>query len=237
MANVIASTANEGQGGTYGIVNVVMAEPVTGSFPAAGAFRRYASGDTIPSGFAQGDWPAGSFGFSAIVMDSVSFNDSAPSENDLYVEDADTIYATLRSDEGSKGFTLDTYDLSREAYMKLYGATQEATGTPTTSGGDNVYSEAWVVEPAKIPDLVKSVQIITRKFGDFPSKTFQWAKMKITVTKAGTIGKSGFPNLHLEFKQLANFDAQGVAQSGHRWKLTNQADYAAAGGTGWDVGE
>lgn len=222
---------NKGQGGTYGIVHVVMAEPVTGAFPDEVAFRRYKSGDTIPTGKEVGDWPAGSFGFSAIVMDSVSFNDSAPSENDLYVEDADTIYATLRSDEGSKGFTLDTYDLSKEAYMALYGASEDGIGTAS----NGVYDEAWVVEPAKIPDLVKALQIMTRKFGDFPSKTFQWAKMKATVTKAGTIGKSGFPNLHLEFKQLANFDANGVAQPGHRWKLTTQAEYSAAGGTGWEA--
>ena len=116
--------------------------------------------------------------------------------------------------------------------MALYGAQEEGIGEP--DGTTGAYDEAWVVEPAKIPDLVKAVQIMTRKFGDFPSKTFQWAKMKATVTKAGTIGKSGFPNLHLEFKQLANFDANGVAQAGHRWKLTTQAEYAAAGGTGWD---
>ncbi len=227
---------NKGQGGTYGIVNVVMAEPETGAFPTDEMFKRIESGDSDAgdNNVNVGKWRTGSFGFSAIVMDSVSFNDSAPSENDLYVEDADTIYATLRSDEGSKGFTLDTYDLSKEAYMALYGAYEEGIGSP---GSNDEYDEAWVVEPAKIPDLVKAVQIMTRKFGDFPSKTFQWAKMKVTVTKAGTIGKSGFPNLHLEFKQLANFSSTGVAQAGHRWKLTNQADYAAAGGTGWDVGE
>lgn len=230
---------NKGQGGTYGIVHVVMADPVTGTFPADTAFRRVQAGDSDiydetnnPTGPNEGEWRSGSFGFSAIVMDSVSFNDSAPSENDLYVEDADTIYATLRSDEGSKGFTLDTYDLSKEAYMALYGAYEEGIGEAGTGGA---YDEAWVVEPAKIPDLVKAVQIMTRKFGDFPSKTFQWAKMKATVTKAGTIGKSGFPNLHLEFKQLANFDANGVAQPGHRWKLTTQAEYSAAGGSGWDA--
>ena len=208
------AVTNTGQGGTYGIVNVVFAEPVTGAFPAATAFKRGSNSE----------WPDGSFGFSAIVMDSVSFNDSAPSENDLYVEDADTIYATLRSDEGSKGFTLDTYDLSAQAYIALQGATEEEG---STSAGDPADAK-WVTEPAKIPDLVKAVQIMTRKFGDFPSKIFQWAKMKITVTKAGTIGKSGFPNFHLEFKQLANFNANGVAQAGHRWRNTSAAEYAEA---------
>ena len=211
---------NSGKGGTYGIVHVVMAETVAGGFPAKSKFFR-----------GQDDqWPAGSFGFSAIVMDSVSFNDSAPSQNDLYVEDADTIYATLRSDEGSKGFTLDTYDLSAQAYMALVGATEDDTDSELGEG------EAWVVEPAKIPELVKAVQIMTRKFGSFPSKTFQWANMKVTVTRAGTIGKSGFPNFHLEFKQQANFDDYGIAQAGHRWKLTTDAEYAAAGGGALDGG-
>lgn len=214
------TNSNEGQGGTYGIVTVSFAEPVTGAFPTSDKFK--ANGTT---------WPAGSFGFSAIVMDSVGFNDSAPSENDLFVEDADTIYATLRSDEGSKGFTLDTYDLSLDSYQALLGATEEES---TEGEGNDAVTEAWVTEPAKVPDLVKAVQIMTRKYGDFPSKTFQWAKMKITVTRAGSIGKSGFPNFHLEFKQLANFDNSGVAQPGHRWKLTSQEEYTAAGGTGWE---
>lgn len=222
--------ANTGkQGGTYGIVSVSFAEPETGGFPEDIKFRRYrdTDGNAIPSGSSAGEWPKGSFGFTAIVMDSVSFNDSAPSENDLYVEDVDTIYATLKSDEGSKGFTLDTYDLSAEAYEALVGAENATTGA----------NAGWVVEPAQIPALLKAVQIMTRKFGDFPSKTFQWAKMKISVTKAGTIGKSGFPNFHLEFKQQANFDENGKAQAGHRWKLTDRTDYINAGGTGWNVEE
>lgn len=236
MPNTTVINANNGEGGTYGIVAVTMADPVTGAFPDDIMFRRYneSDGAAIETNKEAGDWPTGSFGFSAIVMDSVSFNDSAPSENDLYVEDADTIYATLRSDEGSKGFTLDTYNLNKEAYIALFGATETAIGEGTTADNVTTYDKAWINEPAKLPELVKAVQIITRKYGNFPSKTFQWAKMKVTVTKAGTIGKSGFPNLHLEFKQLANFDNYGVAQPGHRWKETTQADYALAGGSGWD---
>lgn len=178
------------KGGTYGINTVSLANPVTGGYP-----------DTW-----EGD---GAFSFKAIVRDSVSFNDAAPSKNDIYTEDSDAIYASLKSDEGSKGFVLDTYDLSAEAYKALQGFSE-------TTDGDST----WYTEPTTNEPLIKAVQIITRKLDDFPSKTFQWAKMEISVTKAGTIGKSGFPNFHLEFKQLANIDNDGKAVSGHRWCVT-----------------
>ncbi len=178
------------KGGTYGINTVTLATPVAGGYPTT--------------------WTGtGAFSFKAIVRDSVSFNDAAPSDNDLYVEETDDLYASLKGDEGSKGFTLDTYDLSAEAYQALQGFT-----TSTES------QETWYTEPTTNNPLIKAVQIITRALDDFPSKTFQWAKMKIAVTKAGTIGKSGFPNFHLEFKQMANIDASGATVSGHRWKLT-----------------
>ena len=178
------------KGGTYGINEVTLAPPVTGGYPTT--------------------WTGtGAFTFKAIVRDSVSFNDAAPSENDLYVEEIDDIYATLKSDEGSKGFTLDTYDLSEESYAALLNFA-------TTTANEIT----WYTEPTKQDFLIKAVQIITRKLDDFPSKTFQWAKMKIAVSKAGTIGKSGFPNFHLEFKQLANVAANGTTVSGHRWCIT-----------------
>ena len=152
------------------------------------------------------------FSFKAIVKDSLQFNDSAASDNDIEIEDSDDIYASLQSGADTRGFTMDTYDMSEEAYLALMQYTK-----PTT---DN--TEGWVQAPASTTDLIKAVQIITRKFDDFPSKTFQWAKMKITVTRAGTIGKSGFPNLHLEFRELMNADSTGAAISGHRWKLTGE---------------
>ena len=175
------------KGGTFGITSVTLATAVPGGYPSA--------------------WNGtDAFSFKAIVRDSVQFNDTAPSDNDLYVEEAEDIYASLKSEEGSKGFTLDTYDLSEESYKALAGFTDGSDG--------------WIEEPVHQDYLIKAVQIITRAFDDFPSKTFQWAKMKIAVTKAGTIGKSGFPNFHLEFKQLANVTNAGETVSGHRWKLT-----------------
>lgn len=175
----------------YGITSVSLAEPVVGGFPTTWA----------------------GFTFKAIVKDSLSFNDSAPSSTDIDVEEVDETYETLKTDNGSKGFTMDTYDISEESYTALLGFTKDAT-------------TKYNIEPAKSSNLIKAVQIITRDLDDIVSKTFEWAKMNITVTKAGSIGKSGFPNLHLEFKQLANLDASGVVQSGHRWK--NTADTATA---------
>jgi len=152
----------------------------------------------------------GAFSFKAIVKDSLQFNDSESSDNDIEVEDSDDIYASLQSSLPTKGFTMDTYDLSEEAYINLMQFTKPSQ--------DN--TEGWVVAPAKSEDLIKAVQIITKAFDEFPSKTFQWARMQIKVTKAGTLGKSGFPNLHLTFKELSNTDANGASISGHRWKLT-----------------
>ena len=42
--------------------------------------------------------------------------------------------------------------------------------------------------------------------------------MKLTVTKQGTIGKSGFPNLNIECKKQAFLNAQGKEIPGARWK-------------------
>lgn len=149
------------------------------------------------------------FSFKAIVKDSLQFNDSAASSNDIEIEDSDDIYASLQSSAATKGFTMDTYDMGEDAYKALMQYTKE-------QGSD------WLEAPARIDDLIKAVQIVTKKFDDFPSKTFQWAKMKIQVTRAGTVGKSGFPNLHLEFRELMNANADGKAISGHRWKLTGE---------------
>lgn len=179
----------------YGISSVSLATPVAGGFPTS----------------FEGD---DAFKFKAIALDSLTFNDAAPSQNDVYVEETDDIYATLDSDSGTKGFTMQTYDISEESYKYLMGFSKDsATG--------------WNNEPTERLKLTKAVQIVTRSFDDFPSKTFQWAKMDIQVTKAGNIAKSGFPNLSLTFKQLANYDSDGKAQSGHRWALTSEIKTAS----------
>lgn len=181
--------------GAYGITSVTLAEPGSnGAYPSS--------------------WTGtGTFGFKAIVKDSLQFNDSPSSDTDIEVEDSDDMYASLRGSEATKGFTMDTYDLGADAYQALLQFTEATEGT----GADAV---TWYAAPVTTTDLIKAVQIVTRAFDDFPSKTFQWARMKIKVTRAGTIGKGGFPNFHLEFRELQNNNSSGVAISGHRWKLT-----------------
>lgn len=171
--------------GVYGIESVKLADPVVGGFP------------TAFNGFA----------FKAIVKDSLQFNDQAAGTTDIEIEDSDDPYAVLESSAAQKGFTLQIYDLSEDAYAALLGYTK-ATG------------EKWNVEPATKQTLEKAVQIVTKAFGDFPSKTFEWARMRVDVTKAGTIGKSGFPNLTATFRQLVHTDASGNAVGGARWAKT-----------------
>lgn len=156
---------------------------------------------------------AGAFSFKAIVKDSLQFNDSESSDNDIEVEDSDDIYASLQSSAATKGFTMDTYDLSEESYKALLGFTKDGE---------------WNTAPVKGSDLIKAVQIVTKELADFPSKTFQWAKMLIKVTRAGTVGKSGFPNLHLTFKEQLNTNESGTPISGHRWKMTSPASSSEA---------
>lgn len=153
----------------------------------------------------------GIYEMKAIVKDSLSFNDSAPSDNDIEVEDMDNFYATLPGSIATKGFTVQTYDLSAEAYMYLMGYTDNTTGT----GASGYYEETPGFQLGN-----QAVQIITKAFADFPSKTFEWANMACKVTRSGTIGKSGFPNLNIEFKQNVLANSGGTEICGARWKPT-----------------
>jgi len=174
----------------YGVQTVKLAPPVPGGFPAS------FDGDNC-------------FQFKAIVMDSLQLNDAAPNQTDINVEETEDIYTTVNSDNGTKGFTMQTYDLSKEAFAYLMGYTHDDT-------------TGWNTEPVKKNVLRKAVEIVTRDIDDIPSMTFQWANMDITVTKAGNIAKSGLPNLSLTFKQLANIDASGKPQSGARNAVTSE---------------
>lgn len=158
------------------------------------------------------DWT--SFSMKAIVKDSFSFNDSAPGENNIEVEDMSEYYAILESDKGSRGFTVQTYDLSKEAYEFFYGYKEGSNDTE--AGGSN--NTGWNVEDPSFKLANKAVQITTKKFGDFPARVFEWANMKLNVTQSGSIGKSGFPNLNIEFKKQAFINAKGIEIPGARWK-------------------
>lgn len=170
--------------GVYGLQSFKMQAAVPNSFPTS-----WTSAQTI----------------NAIVKDSLSFNDSESSENDIEVEDLAEFYASLPSTLATKGFTVQTYDLSPEMFQYLCGYT---------------LSEGYYVENPDFQLVNQAVQIVTKAFGEFPSKTFEWANMMCKVTRSGTIGKSGFPNFNITFKQQSLTDSAGKAIGGARFKLT-----------------
>lgn len=135
------------------------------------------------------------FKLKAIVKDSLSFNDQAPSTNNIEIEDSDNYYAVLQSDAGSEGFTVQVYDMSEEAYKFFFGFT---TGSDSDAG--------YLVENPKFKLQNHAVQITTKGTDEFPSHVFEWANMKLVVTKSGNIGKSGFPNINIECTKQAVFD-------------------------------
>lgn len=176
-------------GAIYGIDHVkLMAAMESGA--TAGQYPDF---DTLASGFR----------INAIVKDSFSFSDTAPSTNDIEVEDMDAFYAQLQSDNGSETFTLQTYDMNKDAYEYLLGY--------TTSG-------AWNEETPGFKLGNQALEIKSKALDSFPARIFQWARLSCKVTKTGTLGKSGFPNFNLEFTKLANLDTTGAEISGARWK-------------------
>ena len=172
--------------GVYGIKSFLMKDASPNAFPT--------------------DW-SDAFALKAIVKDSLSYNDSAATENDIEVEDMDNFYASLPSGLATKGFTIQTYDMGEETYKHLCGYEKQSSGD-------------WFEEKPGFELANQAVQIITKAFGDFPSKTFEWANMKTKVTRTGTIGKSGFPNFNIEFKQQSLISAEGKEIAGARWKNT-----------------
>lgn len=163
----------------------------------------------IESGDNAGEYPdfeeaVAVFQITAIVKDSTSYNDAAPGTNDIEVEDMDTFYARLPSDLGSKGFTVQTYDMGESAYKYLLGYTEAGN---------------WMTETPGFVLANQAVELKSDSLDGFPSKIFQWARMKAAVTRTGTVGKSGFPNFNLEFTQLANLDKDGMEISGARWQI------------------
>lgn len=168
--------------------------------------KEFALADCVANGGYPTEFP---LKLKAIVTSSLSFNDNAASTTDVEVEDSEDPYAVLVSSAATKGFTIQTYDLSAENFEKLLGYTSDS-------------STKWVNEKPTETEIYKAVQIITKDLDDIPSKTFQWSKMKLTVTRSGSIGKAGLPNLNIEFRQMAVFDASGEKVSGHRFGLTNE---------------
>ena len=147
--------------------------------------------------------------FQAIVKDSLQFNDQAGSQQEIEVEDMEGPYAILQTSAGTRGFTMDTYDMTGAVYSSLYA---QIGKRPTGA-----------------------VSITTKALDDIPAMTFAWTKMQVTVTRAGTLGKSGFPNFHLEFRELTTTNQQGQEQSGHTVTPV-ESNGGGGGGTGGNGG-
>ena len=176
--------AKTGKNGVYGIEEFSIADPVAnGGYPTNFPFK-----------------------FKAIVSGSLTFNDSAASTSDVEIEDSEDPYAVLPSSAATKGFTVQTYDLSAETFKAILGY---------TSSTDSKWNEELPTDN----QIYKAVQIKTKVLDDIPAKVFQFSKMKLTVTRSGSIGKTGLPNLNIEFHQMAVFNASGEKVSGHRWAL------------------
>lgn len=147
------------------------------------------------------------FEMKAIVKDSLQFNDQAPSTTNIEIEDSDNYYATLQSDAGTEGFTIQTYDMSEAAAEFFFGYKKN---------GD------YVEENPKFKLQNHAVQVTTKATDEFPQKVFEWANMKLTVTKSGTVGKSGFPNINIECVKQAVFSSEdGSELPSARWKNTD----------------
>lgn len=170
--------------GVYGIKKFLMQAASTSGFPT--------------------DWTS-AHEVTAIVKDSLTYNDQEASENDIEVEDMTEFYASLPASLATKGFTIQTYDMGADLYEYLCGY---------VSGTDGFYEETPGFQLGN-----QAVQITTKAFADFPAKIFEWANMTCKVTRAGTVGKSGFPNFNITFKQQALTDSTGKEIAGARWKL------------------
>ena len=144
----------------------------------------------------------------AIVSGSLTFNDQAAQTSDVEIEDSEDPYAVLTTSAATKGFTIQTYDLSKENFEALLGYKASTDGK-------------WEEEAPTENEIYKAIEIVTQALDDIPSKTFQWSKMKLTVTRSGSIGKSGLPNLNIECRQMGVYDESGEKVSGHRWALTD----------------
>lgn len=180
----------------YGVVHLKMMPAITtgetaGAYPD---FDKMVDGET-------------GFSVKAIVKDSFNYDDTEASTTNIEIEDSDDFFATIKTDNGQKGFTVETYDLSDEAMKYLLGY---AVGT-----------DGWLEEGVTYELPSQAVEILTRKLEEFPSMKLQWAKMSVSVIRTGSIGKSGLPSLQLKFVKLANFNKDGEEVSGARRKAIN----------------
>ena len=105
------------------------------------------------------------FKLKAIVKDSLSFNDQAPSTNNIEVEDSDNYYAVLQSDAGSEGFTVQVYDMSKEAYMFFFGFKEGAASGADRTILSKTQSLSYKIMPCRLPQRVQMSSLRTSSSG------------------------------------------------------------------------
>ena len=156
------------------------------------------------------DFENAEFNMRFINDSSMSFNDTEPSTTDIRVEDLKEPLLQIETDSGSRGFTLEVLDMSEDAYKYLMGFK-----TIADSETDNP-NKGWTVETPDFKLAPQAVELETQAIDNFPAQKYQWAKMKVTVVRAGTIGRGGVPNFSLTFTQMANTDESGNEIPGFR---------------------
>ena len=115
----------------------------------------------------------------------------------------------LPGQKGKRTLTLQTNDLSAEVLEYLTGEESVTVG----SGGIAV---TWRNEGVGYDLPVQAMQITTGAIDTYRAKQIEYARLKIEVKEAGTLGKNGLPNLTLTCTKLANMNASGVEIPGRR---------------------
>lgn len=174
----------------YGVESIIFDTPVAGAFPA---FKTTGEGAT-------------GFMLDKIVTDSFTFNDSAPSTNDINIEEINEPYEILNSDNGTKSFTFQIYNMDETMYQKLMGYAD--------ADSEGFYAEDPEAEVTK----EFAVQVTTKPLNKHKARVIQYARMRVNITRSGNLAKSGLLSFNLECTRLANIAEDGTVKTGKKWK-------------------
>lgn len=174
----------------YGVNSIIFDTPVAGAFPT---FKTDGENPTA-------------FLLDKIVTDSFTYNDSAPSTNDINIEEINEPYEVLSSDSGTKSFTFQIYNMDEEMYKKLLGYTD--------ADSEGFYNE----DPAAEVTKEFAVQVTTKPLNKHKGRVIQYARMRVNITRNGNLAKSGLLSFNLECTKLANIAEDGTVKSGKKWK-------------------
>jgi hypothetical protein len=140
-----------------------------------------------------------------VVIDSFTYDREDDQTNDVLWEDAEDVGLVLPGQKGKRTVAVQTNDLDQKIMAYLTGETVDS-------------STGWRSEGIGFELPPQGMQIITRAIDEYPAKQIEYAKLRIEVKEAGTLGKNGLPNLTLTCTKLANMDASGVEIPGRRIK-------------------